>query len=128
MSEPIVYVDCSEVREGKLQELKAAVKGLADFVEAHEPQIIAYNVYFTEDGAQMSIVHMHRDSDSLAFHMRVAGPEFPKFGAFLKLLSIDLYGQPSSELVETMRQKARMLGTGTVVVHPHHAGFARFAP
>lgn len=49
-SKPIIYIDRSEIREGKLEELKAAMKELVELVEVNEPQIIAYNVYFTEDG------------------------------------------------------------------------------
>lgn len=126
MSEPIIYIDCSEIRDGKIEELKAAVNELAELVEANEPRIIAYNAYFTEDGTRMNIVHIHQDSASLEFHMKVAGPAFPKFAEFLKLLTIDLYGRPSGNLLELMRQKARLLGNATVLVHEPHAGFARF--
>ena len=126
MSEPIVYIDSSEIREGKLEELKTAMNGLVEFVEANEPRLIAYNVFFKEDGTRMTVVHVHPDSASLGFHMKVAGPLFPKFAEFIRLLTIDVYGKPSDDLVEQMRQKAQMLGNGTVLVHELHAGFARF--
>ena len=126
MTEPIVYIDSSEIREGKLEELKTAMNELVEFIEANEPRLIAYNVYFKEDGSRMTVVHVHPDSASLGFHMKVAGPLFPKFAEFIKLLTIDVYGKPSDDLVEQMRQKAQMLGNGTVLVHELHAGFARF--
>jgi quinol monooxygenase YgiN len=72
--EPILYVDTSEIREGKLEELKTAMKELVEFVETNEPRLIAYNVYLNEDGNQMLVVHVHSDSASLEFHLRVAGP------------------------------------------------------
>jgi len=125
-SKPIVYIDRSEIREGKLEELKTAMKELVELVEANEPRLIAYNVYFTEDGTRMTVVHVHLDSASLEFHMKVAAPAFPKFVEFVKLLTIDVYGKPSDDLLEQMRKKAQMLGNGTVVVHELHAGFARF--
>ena len=56
----------------------------------------------------------------------MAGPAFPKFAEFIKLLTIDIYGEPGDNLVEQMRKKAQMLGNGTVLVHGFHAGFARF--
>jgi hypothetical protein len=40
---------------------------------------------------------------------------------------IEIYGEPSDNLLKRLRQKAQMLGNGTVVVHELHAGFARFA-
>ena len=98
---------------------------LARFVQANEPQLFAYNVYFNEDGTRMSVLHINPDSASLEFHMRVAGPKFPPIGEFIRLLSIDVYGQPDDGLVEVLRQKAEMLGSGTVRVHDLHAGFAR---
>jgi hypothetical protein len=52
MSEPILYVDTSEIREGKLEELKTAMNELVEFVETNEPGLIAYNVYLNEDGSQ----------------------------------------------------------------------------
>jgi hypothetical protein len=74
VSEPIVYIDTSEIREGKLEELKTAMNEFVKFVETNEPRLIGYNVYLNADGTQMTIVHVHSDSTSLQFHMRVAGP------------------------------------------------------
>jgi quinol monooxygenase YgiN len=125
--EPIVYIDTSEIRQGKLAELKTAMSELVKFVEANEPRLIAYNVYLKHDGTRMTVVHVHPDSASLEFHLKVAGPAFPKFVQFVKLLTIDVYGKLNDEVLELMRQKARMLGNGSVLVHDLHAGFARFA-
>jgi len=44
MSQPLIYIDTSNVREGALEELKSAIGELADFVESHEPQLVSYNV------------------------------------------------------------------------------------
>ena len=64
MSDVILYVDTSDVGEGALDELEPAVKQLVDFVEANEPRLIAYNIYFSEDGTRMTVVSMHPDSAS----------------------------------------------------------------
>ena len=50
---------------------------LARFVQANEPQLLAYNVYFSDDGTRMSVVHINLNSASLERHMKVAGPKFP---------------------------------------------------
>lgn len=122
----VVYIDHSEVRDGRLDELKAAIKDLAEFVNAKEPRIIAYNVYFTEGGKRMTVIHIHPDAASLEFHMQVAGPEFPKFAHFVRMLTINIYGEINEGLLEQLRKKAKMLGNATVAVHGFHAGFARF--
>jgi hypothetical protein len=127
MSDPIVYIDRSQVREGRLEDLKLALGGLIEFIEANEPRLLAYNVYFSDDGTEVNVVHIHPDSDSLDFHMEVAGPLFPRFAGFVNLLAIDVYGYPSEAVVEQLRQKARLLGNGTVRVHGPNAGFSRLA-
>jgi hypothetical protein len=123
----ILYVDTSEVRAGALEELKQGIKGLVDFVEANEPQLIAYNVYFREDGTRMTVVSLHPDSASLEYHLEVAGPHFRRFVELVTLSSIHIYGEPSEKVLEQAREKARLLGRGAVVVEPLHAGFARVA-
>jgi hypothetical protein len=74
----------------------------------------------------MSVVHVHRDAKSLAFHMDVAGPRFPPFAGLVVMSSIDLYGDVPDDLVERLRQKAKLLGSGPVRVHRLAAGFDRF--
>ena len=125
LSQPLVYVDTSDVREGALDQLKGAIRELADFVAANEPWLISYSVYFSEDDRQMTVIHLHRDATSLDRHMEVAGPRFDRFADLLTLTSIRIYGQPSEQALQRLRDKARMLGTGDVVVQPLHAGFAR---
>lgn len=125
MSEPIVYVDRSEIRDGTFEDLSAAMSELVEFVEANEPQIIAYNVFFNEDRTRMTVFQIHADSASLEFHMNVAGPKFPPIGKFIRMVGIDIYGTPSDDLVERIREKAEMLGSGVVRVHDFHAGLAR---
>jgi hypothetical protein len=122
MSQPIVYIDTSEVRPGRL---KAATNDLARFVQANEPQLLAYHVYFNDDGTRMSCLHINPDSASLARHMKVAVTEAPTDRRVDQTALLDVYGRPDAGLVEGLRQKAKMLGSGTVRVHDFHAGFAR---
>jgi hypothetical protein len=123
--QPIVYVDTSTIREGKLNELEVAMKGLAAFVEAKVPQLVSYGFYLDEDRTQMTVVAVHPDSASLEFHMEVGGEEFRKFGDLIDLLRIEVYGRVSGAVLERLHDKARMLGRGTVAVHEFYAGFTR---
>jgi quinol monooxygenase YgiN len=126
MSDPIVYVDTSDVREGALEALKDAIKELVDFVEANEPRLIAYNVYLSDDGTSMTVVHVHPDSASLEYHMEVVGPVLRRFVHLVTLTSIHIYGEPTEKLLKQSHEKVRLLGRGTVVVDALHAGFTRF--
>lgn len=124
MSDFVVYLDTSDVQPGKLGELKAAMEDLARFVEANEPRAIAYNVYFSDDGTRMSVLHMHSDLPSLEFHLEVAGTRFPPIAPFVKLRTIEIFGAVNEDLKKQLEAKTQLLG-GTVIIHDLHAGFAR---
>jgi hypothetical protein len=129
MSDGIVYVDTSDVREGMLEALKAAIKELVDFVAANEPRLIAYNVYLNDDGTRMTVVHVHPDSASLEYHMEVVEPVVRQFrGARHAVIDPPLW-EPSEQLLKQPHEKARLLGRGAVVVEVEtlHSGFTRFA-
>ena len=113
MSQLLVYVDTSDVREGELEELKGAIQELAEFIEDSEPQLIAYNVYISDDGTKMTVMHVHADAASLDYHMDVAGPRFARFASLLTLKSIYIYGEPSPKAVSQLREKVQLLGAET---------------
>lgn len=127
MASPLVYIDNSDVAEGSLPALKSAIAELATFVQDNEPDLLAYCVYFSDDGKRMTVLHVHRDAASLDFHMEVAGPKFARFGDLLTLRSIAVYGTPSPKALAALEEKARSLGGATLRVEPAHAGFARFS-
>ena len=124
MSEPIVYVDKSEIRPGKLDSVRNAIPELVTFIESNVPRVIAYSVYL--NGSEMTVVQIHPDSASLEFHMRVGAPAFAKFKDLLQLRSIDLYGQASDALRNLLADKASMLGKAVVTEHQLRSGFTRF--
>jgi hypothetical protein len=127
MTGPILYIDRSDVRPGTVAELRSAVSQLVAFVEAREPQLLAYGFAIDEEALAMTVVAAHPDSASLERHLTIGGPEFQRVGAFITLRAIDVYGHPSEAAVEQLREKARALGDATLVVHTLAAGFARSA-
>jgi hypothetical protein len=126
VSESLVYIDSSDVRDGALDELKGAIKELAEFIEANQPQLISYNAYISDDGRQMTVMHVHPDSASLDHYMDAAGPRFGRFKDLVTLSSIHIYGEPSEKALRQLQDKARLLGSGDVIVQGLHAGFSRF--
>ena len=126
MSRPILVVDSSEIRAGKLGDVKAGVEELVAFVEANEAEPLAYDIYFDEAGTQMTVVQIHPDSASLERHLTVAGPVFRRFAELLTLVRVDVYGRASEAALEQIRGKAQLLGNAPVRVHELHAGFNRF--
>jgi quinol monooxygenase YgiN len=125
MPTPLIVVDTSEVHHGRLEELRAAVAELVEFVEANEAEPLAYNVYFDEQGTTMTVVQVHPSSESFERHMELAGPVFRKFADLLTLSRIDFYGTPSRIALNQMRRKAELLGNAPVVVNNLQTGFTR---
>ena len=127
--EPIVYIDHSDFRDGSLEELKAGVRRLVDFIDAREPQLISYGFYVDEAASKMTVVAVHPDSASLELHMEIGSAEFRKLAHMLTLTSIECYGRPSERALEQLREKAATLGDGgTVVSMGRFAGFTHPAP
>jgi hypothetical protein len=127
-SEPIVYIDHSEIRQGSNEELKAGVQRLVDFIDAHEPQLITYGFYLDEEAAKMTVVAVHPDSASLELYMDIGSGEFGKLAHLLTLTAIECYGRPSERALEQLRNKAATLGDGgTVISIGRFAGFTHFA-
>lgn len=123
--QPIVYIDTSVVRSGKLEEVKAGVGRLAAFVEANMPRIASYGFCFDDEQSRMTVVAVHPDSESLENHLDTGGEEFRKFAELLDLERIDVYGGVTDAVLDRLKEKSRMLGTGIVAVHGYHAGFSR---
>ena len=122
----IVYVDRSEIRAGAIDELRAGVRNLVEFVEVHEPQLIAYAFHFDDDAGEMTVVAVHPDSASLELHIEVAGGEFRKLAHLVTLQEIHIYGHPSDRALALLRRKAEMLSDrAAIIVLEPHAGFVR---
>lgn len=125
MSGPVIYVDTSEVREGRLEDVKTGIAELAGVVEREEPRLLSYAVFLDQEERHMSVIHTHSDVASLSLHMSVAGPLFPAFTELVRLLTIDVYGAVGPDVLARLREKAEMLGGARVRSHAFHAGFIR---
>lgn len=125
MTQPIIYIDTSTIREGKLEQLKVSMKELKSFVEENMPRLISYSFYLNESETEMTVVAVHPDSASLQFHLNTGKEQFKKFKEFIDLLEIEVYGKVDKVVLEKLNKKAQMLGKGTVKVHNRFAGFSR---
>jgi hypothetical protein len=125
MPDPLIFVDVSEIVPGTLEEVKTAFKELSAFVEANEPRAISFNVFFNAAETVVTVVQIHPDAASMEFHVKVGADQFRRFAGLLMMRTMEIYGEPSPQLLEAMRAKATMLGAPRVGVHNLHAGFSR---
>ena len=114
----------SDVREGRLEEVKAAMNGLVELVKAKEPRIIFYNAYINEDGTQLTFPQARPDSAPVEFHMEVTEPTFTKMATCITMSSLDIYGTPSQSLLDKLQRTE--FTSVTVAGHELSTGFSRF--
>ena len=121
MSEPFIFIGTHSIREGKLQNLKQYEQELVALVEANEPRLIAFHIFVNEDGTQATTIQVHPDAASMAFHMQALGQKISEAYAFLERTErIEVYGTPSDQVLEMMRQLA---GSGVPLsVKVNHLG------
>lgn len=129
MSEPIVYIDRSRIRPGRLEEVRNGVAELVDFIGEREPQLLYYGFHIDEEAGRMTVVAVHPDAASVEYHMDVGAQAFRQFADLIDMEGIEVYGEPTDRMLEQLEQKARDLGEdGSVQVAGRHAGFARMDP
>jgi hypothetical protein len=128
MAKPIVVIETSEIIEGKRPELETAIHELAAFVESNEPRPISYNVFLTQVGMRMTVVQVHPDSASMAFHVDVAGPEFAKIRRAHQAVDNGCLRRTERPPRGADPPGGPAVGNATASVHDFHTGFDRFGP
>jgi hypothetical protein len=122
MSGPFIFIATNRLKPGKLDEEKARVPGLVDFIEANEPRLLAFNEYANEEGTEVAVVQVHPDAPSMAFHMQVVAERAA--AAYAETVEattgIQVFGTPSNAVVEMLGHQA---GAGVPLsVKPFHLG------
>ena len=121
----IVYIDRSTITSGAIDELRAGAAELVEFVESREPRLLCYGFVIDADASEMTVVAVHPDSASLELHLQLGGPRFAAIGRYIRLRSIEVFGEPSRRATEAIHEKARLLGDATVRMLPLDPGFTR---
>lgn len=121
MATPFIYVGTTSVKLGRLDAVRQHVTELVDFVETNEPRMIAFHVYLDEPGSRATIVHVHPDAASMAFHMQVNAKHFATaFDDLDAVISEQYYGDISDPLAGEL---AKWTDPAVVVTRmPIHAG------
>ena len=108
MSQPFIFISTFRLKQGKLEAFQERCQGLIEFVESNEPRIIAFNLYASTDGAEVSNVQVHPDADSLVSHMqllreRISGAGGEE-GSIDVTTSSQIYGVPNPAVLEMIEE------------------------
>jgi len=121
----IVYIDRSDIHQGRLDELQRGIRRVVAAIESLEPRLIAYGFHLDAASGRMTVTAVHPDTRSLELHLEVGREQFRSLADVITLTGIEVYGSISDRALEMLEQKARMLGGSGVEVHERFAGFAR---
>lgn len=130
MSEPFIFIGTHRLKKGKFEAFRQLSGGLAEFVEANEPRMIAFNVYANEEGDEVSVVQVHPDAESMLLHMQLLhehiSSAYDEDSALDVTTNIQVYGTPT-DAVLAMIEQLTPEGTTSIVKPRPLAGFTRSA-
>jgi hypothetical protein len=126
MATPFMLVSTFKVKEGSLENLRDYSRRVTELMHAKEPRIIAFHCFLSEDGTEMSTIHLHPDVASMEFHMQVQRDNweetFSQSATMLEGIRVDYYGaMPPESALETFRRA----GSEIHIKPTHLAGFTR---
>jgi hypothetical protein len=122
----VVLIGTFRIPTDRVDEWRVAVRGMADFVHANVPRIIAFDMFVNDDETEGTVIQVHPDSTSLEQHLDAAAERIAQGTQMVQVVRIDLYGAPSERVVERLRDEAA--GAWPVTVRPHYLGFTRVDP
>ena len=128
MSGPFIFIATNRLKPGKLDEEKARVPGLVDFIEANEPRLLAFNEYANEEGTEVAVVQIHPDADSMTTHMKVGMEHFATaYAEYLEAeSSLQIHGNLTEDLIRAISAAAQTDGDDSnVTIRQPFAGFDR---
>lgn len=126
-SKLIIYVDHSDVVEGRREDLKGGIRRVVDAIRSREPQLIAYGFHLDEKTGRMAVTAVHPDSASLELHLEIGREEFRALADMITLRRIEVFGPISERARDLLEQKSTMLGGADITVIQRFAGFATVA-
>jgi hypothetical protein len=118
---PFIFIATNRLRPGRLEEERERFPGLCEFVQAHEPRLIAFNEYANDEGTEVGVVQVHPDVESMVFHLKLIGERAAE--AYARTIeattSIQVFGTPNGAVRELLGRQA---GDVALSVKPHHIG------
>ena len=108
MSQPFIFISTFRLKQGTLEAFKQMCQGLVEFVESNEPRVIAFNLYASEDGTEVSNVQVHPDADSMVSHMRLLHEHISGAGGEESSIDVttsnQIYGVPNDAVLEMIEE------------------------
>jgi hypothetical protein len=126
VSKPVVFISHFGIKEGTLGDLRRLSEEVIERLRQDKPRTVLYLAYLDAEGTQVSFLHAFPDAESMDLHFDGADERAKAAYQFLEPRGWEIYGRPSEEAVESMRQAAEGAGVPLTVLPDHLGGFLRF--
>lgn len=132
MSGPLIFVTTAKIKPGRLDDYKQFATELLASFKAREPQLIAMHIFLNEQGTEMTSIHVHPNAASMDLHLKVLDQvlgedmsEWVTRADFLEIKHIEIYGTPSTAVLEANQKWVDSGAIRREVKPVHVAGFTR---
>jgi quinol monooxygenase YgiN len=126
MSDPFIFITTHTVKDGRLEELERLTDEFLEFVQANEPGLVSIGAYLNDGRDRLTLVQVHRDAESMDFHLRVAGEKIDEALDVVENDSVEVYGAPR-EITRRLLDQVRTTGVPVTINSHPLAGFNRDA-
>jgi hypothetical protein len=128
MSEPIVFVSHSRVKDGQLEGFREFLRAGTRALEADKPGTVVFLAYLDASGTEASIVHAFPDADAMDAHLQGVDERSGAADAFIETTGYEIYGSPSPQVIEAMQRFAAAEGVPLAVRPAYVGGYLRPGP
>lgn len=104
MNEPVVYVSSWRIKDGKLEEYRRFYARLLEAIREQDRDVVAFYAFGTDDGTEITNVHVYPDQATLDRHMAVIGEQMGLLPGdltavfeFMEPLGVQVYGEPTRQ-------------------------------
>ena len=105
MAGPFIFISTHHIVDGKLEAFKENTKEVVKLVRDHEPQMLAFNIFFNEEETEVTGVQVHPDADSMLFHMGVVEKYITKtVDDMVVSKEMIIYGEPNDAVLGMIKQ------------------------
>jgi hypothetical protein len=120
-----IFIATNTVRPGLLAAERRRVPSWVDFIERHEPRLIAFHEFLSRDGTEVEYVQVHPDTASFEHHLQVLALADESYRVTLAATTaIRIYGSPTEHILTTLRQSVGS-HVPITVMPTHLGGFTR---
>ncbi|HYU81616.1 MAG TPA: antibiotic biosynthesis monooxygenase [Candidatus Polarisedimenticolia bacterium] len=106
MGAPVVFISRNRVKEGKLEGFRKACQDTSERLNRDKPGTVAFLAYVSDDGAEVSIIHLFPDADAMDRHLDGVAERTQLAYEFIESAGMEIYGKLNDAALQTFKQIA----------------------